>query len=411
MSRAWINHQTMSKFKVKLDTRRQLQDGTYPLIIRIHSGTKRRDINLKTYLKESEFDASTQRVNSIHPNKKLINQKIQKQLLQLQAAALNIEIKEETVTASKIKTSIVKPILKLNFIQFGNKLIAEMEAVKRIGNAIAYRDALTALQTYSGKTELQFTDINYELLCQIENKMLIKGRGKNSVATYNRRWRAIFNRAINEDLIDSKLYPYRKYKIKGEGTAKRNIAKEDIIGIAKLDLEQDSQLFHARNYFMLSFNLRGMSFADMAGIKPSDIINGRLIYQRKKTHKLYNVKLTEKAQEILNYYQRPNRTFILPVLEDYMADNPRKQMVTIQQAIKVCNKYLNKIGEELKLPLTLTTYVARHSHSTIAKKMGYSKDMIAESLGHSIGSAITDTYLGNYDLEVIDAMNEAVCKF
>ena len=86
-------------------------------------------------------------------------------------------------------------------------------------------------------------------------------------------------------------------------------------------------------------------------------------------------------------------------------------MVTIQQAIKVCNKYLNKIGEELKLPLTLTTYVARHSHSTIAKKMGYSKDMIAESLGHSIGSAITDTYLGNYDLEVIDAMNEAVCKF
>ena len=282
----------MATFIIKLDTRREVKDGKYPLIIRVHSGGKRRDINLKTYLLESEFDKATQRVNSKHPNKKLINQKIQKQLLQLQEAALNIEIKEETVTASKIKTTIVKPILKLNFIQFGNKLIAEMEAVKRIGNAIAYRDALTALQTYSGKTELQFTDINYELLCQIENKMLIKGRGKNSVATYNRRWRAIFNRAINEDLIDSKLYPYRKYKIKGEGTAKRNIAKEDIIAIAKLDLEQDSQLFHARNYFMLSFNLRGMSFADMAGIKPSDITNGRLIYQRRKTHKLYNVKLT-----------------------------------------------------------------------------------------------------------------------
>lgn len=60
---------------------------------------------------------------------------------------------------------------------------------------------------------------------------------------------------------------------------------------------------------------------------------------------------------------------------------------------------------------TLTTYVTRHSWGTIAKKMGYSKDLISEALGHSYGNRVTEVYLDSYDMEVIDAMNEAVCKF
>jgi hypothetical protein len=69
MGKAWINHQTMSKIKVKLDTRRQLKDGTYPLIVRVASGKKHWDINLKTHLKERDFDSSTQRVSGKHPTK------------------------------------------------------------------------------------------------------------------------------------------------------------------------------------------------------------------------------------------------------------------------------------------------------------------------------------------------------
>ena len=43
--------------------------------------------------------------------------------------------------------------------------------------------------------------------------------------------------------------------------------------------------------------------------------------------------------------------------------------------------------------------------------MGYSKDLISEALRHSFGNKITEIYLDSYDMEVIDAMTEQVCKF
>lgn len=400
----------MAKAKAFLDTRRQLQDGTYPLVIRISSGKHRKDIRLKVYLKESQFDSTAQKVKRSHPNEKEINQRIRQSIIEVEKTALGLDLKDEVISAEKIKNSILKPTPKLNFMQFGRKMSEDMRAVNRIGNATAYRDAITALQTYSGKTDLQFTEVTYELLCTVENKMLAKGLKRNSIAAYNRAWRAVFNRAINENLVDSKHYPYRKYKLKVEGTAKRNITQEDIRAIANLILDEGSALWHARNYFMLSFNLRGMSFTDMASIRSTDIVNGRLLYKRKKTHKLYNIKLTDKAKEILSYYEQPHTPYILPVLNEFTGADGTRQMLVIRQAIKVTNKHLKRVGELIKLPQILSTYVARHSHATIAKRLGYSKDLISESLGHSYGNKITEIYLDSYDLETIDEMNEAVCK-
>ena len=401
----------MAKFKALLDKRRQLKDGTYPLIVRVHSGRKRSDINLRVYLKENQFDPITQKVKRSHPNEKVINQRLRQTLLDLEKTKLNLEIGDEVLSAEKIKSTLIKPLPKLNFIEYGEKIVAEMRAVNRIGNALAYEGALNALKTYSGRSSLQFKEFNYELLISMENKMKLKGLKRNSIASYNRSFRAIFNRAINENLIESKYYPYRKYKVRGEQTAKRNISKDDVGRIATLQLELESQQWHSRNYFMLSFNLRGISFADMASIKPTDISDGRLIYKRKKTHKHYNIQLTEKAKEILSYYQQPDRTYILPVLGEDIVTNPDRQRKTIIQAIKVCNKHLKDIGETLEIQKLLTTYVARYSWANIAKSLGYSKDLIAEALGHEFGNAVTGIYLDSFDQSVIDAMNEAVCKF
>jgi integrase/recombinase XerD len=398
----------MATFKVQLEKRRQLKDGSYSLIIRIFNGRKFRDVNLKIRLKEDEFDSSLQRAVK-HPNKRAINQKITQTLIQLQETTLKYELADEQTTAQKIKTGAKKPQAKLDFYEFGEKIKKEMESVGRLGNAAAYKAAICALKTYSGKNNLQFPEVNYEFLSALDNKMLLAGLKKNSIAAYHRSIRAIFNRAINTDLVDIKLYPYRRFKIRGEGTAKRNITKLDLVAIDALLLEPDSPMWHSRNYFMLSFNLRGISFTDMATIKPSDISKGRLNYKRKKTHKVYNVKLTPKATEILDYYIQPDGMYILPIIRADIVSNSERERVYIQQAIKTCNKYLKRIGVAAKLEQAITTYFTRHSWATIAKKMGYSKDLISEALGHSFGSKITDTYLDSFDQDVIDKMNDTVC--
>lgn len=58
----------------------------------------------------------------------------------------------------------------------------------------------------------------------------------------------------------------------------------------------------------------------------------------------------------------------------------------------------------------LTTYYARYSWANIAKSLGYSKDQIAEALGHEYGNTVTGIYLDHYDLPVIDQMNECVLE-
>jgi len=86
-----------------------------------------------------------------------------------------------------------------------------------------------------------------------------------------------------------------------------------------------------------------------------------------------------------------------------------KEQFYSRQGYKLCNKYLKRICDLCGIEETVTTYVARHSWATSAKRLGYSKDLIAEALGHEYGNRITGIYLDDYDLEVIDEMNERVC--
>jgi integrase/recombinase XerD len=195
---AWLGltPNPMSTFKVLLDKRRQLKDETYPLILRVYSGRGRREINLKTYLKEKDFDDSTQKVVGKHPNKKLINQKIQNAILQVQQTTFNLEIADEVITSEKIKNLVVKPQSKLDFIEFGWLKVEELKAQGKYGNSCFYSAGISTLKKYSGKTYLAFKEINYTFLKQLEGKMLAKGVKVNTVAltfrTISRRMYALY---------------------------------------------------------------------------------------------------------------------------------------------------------------------------------------------------------------------------
>lgn len=44
-----------------------------------------------------------------------------------------------------------------------------------------------------------------------------------------RNIRAVFNDAINEDIVSQNLYPFRKFKIKKEKTIKRSMTADKLI--------------------------------------------------------------------------------------------------------------------------------------------------------------------------------------
>jgi len=158
----------------------------------------------------------------------------------------------------------------------------------------------------------------------------------------------------------------------------------------------------------LSFYLIGISFTDLAYLTPKNLVDGRVIYRRRKTHKLYSIKLFPKAEVILNELHQPGIKYLLPILPNDITEGSLRSKELINQWIKTTNKYLKRLGEQVGINAPLTTYVARHTFATCAKRLGYSNELIAEALGHEYGNRVTNIYLDSFDKAVVDEMHGRV---
>jgi integrase len=98
------------------------------------------------------------------------------------------------------------------------------------------------------------------------------------------------------------------------------------------------------------------------------------------------------------------------VLTEEDMRNPIKLVNIAIQKRKVINSHFNKIHKILGTNEPITSYVFRYSYANIAKQLGYSKDLIAEALGHEYGNSVTSIYLEQFDLELVDDMNENILK-
>ena len=47
-----------------------------------------------------------------------------------------------------------------------------------------------------------------------------------------------------------------------------------------------------------------------------------------------------------------------------------------------------------------------YTYANVAKQLGYSKDLIAEALGHEYGNSVTGIYLEQFDNDIVDKMNQ-----
>jgi integrase/recombinase XerD len=398
----------MVQLKLVLDTRRQKADGSFPISYRVTQVKKVIYISSGISIQEIYWEIETRSIKKNHPNAVSINTALSKKFYEIQKAILDLTdmaiFSFEHLRDKLDKKPVVTPIVK-SFNDYSKEVISSLHAVKRVGNATVYQTAVNQLMKFWGKPNLDFTDIDYNLLDAYRNHLISRGIKINSISNYFRTIRAIYNRAIKAKLVSRDKYPFYDVSIKTEKTVKRAISKDHIKIIEGLNLIPHTQEWHARNYFLLSFYLIGMSFTDMAYLKNTDIINGRVSYRRKKTHKLYNIKLFTQAEDIIRLYYKHGSIYILPILPFDILEETKNCKAIISQWIKTTNKYLNRLISD-----PLTTYVSRHTWATTAKKLGYSNEMIAEALGHEYGNKVSNIYLDSFDTPLIDEMHKDIIK-
>lgn len=286
-----------------------------------------------------------------------------------------------------------------DFTKYTKSRIRILKEEKRFAQAESYETTIMHLKVFALKDDILFKEINLDFLQRFERHL--SGKKVNTIRAYMNNIRAIFNHAIDNDVIKIELFPFRKFKIKEEKTRKRNL---DIAEIRKL-LSIDLNIFQQRamDLFMLSFYLLGMNFKDMLYLTPADVNRGRIEYGRAKTGKNFSIKIYPPAMRIIEKYK--GKKYLLKFLEQ---SNPKRDKA-YKDVITETNKQLKKIAEIAELDIPLSTYYARHSWATIAYKLGITKDVISEALGHSTGSQMTEIYMER-DNTYVDEANRKVIQ-
>ncbi len=392
----------MATLSLVLDKRRQKKDGTFPLVFQVVMNTVPVKISTGLSINEYDFDS----VAGVHKRSIILNDQ-----LNILEATYSKRLQQFCLldptcrSANEIKKYLLnKTPDELTISEFWDNTILELRNLGRLGGANIYSQSKVRIGKHID-LNIPFRKFVYRDLLTLEQQMHMAGIGTNSVGVYFRTFRAICNKAIKEDVVNYEWYPFRKYTIKKEKTTPRVISKNELSQYFSLDIPVEHSSFVYWNVGKLLFMLRGINITDLLLLKKTNIRNGRVIYKRAKTGKLYSIKLTEDIEDVFAAFS-PNETLLGLVTQEQINSTRRKEH--FNQRIKVINQHLDKLGRLLSLEEKLTTYVFRYTYANVAKQLGYSKDLIAEALGHEYGNSVTGIYLEQFDLEVVDSMNDNI---
>ena len=243
-------------------------------------------------------------------------------------------------------------------------------------------------------------EITAEVMEDYERYLKNRNLTMNSISFYMRTLRTVLNKAVKLHLIES-IAPFQSVYTGIAQTVKRAIDIDSIKRIKEVDLSLYPHLAYARDIFLLSLSLRGMSFIDMAYLTYDNLRNGYLAYYRRKTGGRLDIRWEQQMQAIIDKYPKDSR-YLLPILTNDADDRQ-----TYKKLSKRINRHLRKVGEMAQLPIPLTMYVARHSWASIAKQKQIPISVISDALGHD-SEKTTLIYLSALDTSAVDNANSEI---
>lgn len=287
------------------------------------------------------------------------------------------------------------------WFDFIRSMVAMKTRVGRLGTAKTYRDALNSFSSFRQGHDLVLDALDGELISLYE--AWLKGRGlkRNSSSCYLRTLRTLYRKAVRMGLTTDKDI-FRHVFTGFARTSKRAIPLESIRSIRLLRLPQGSFLAFARDMFLLSIYLQGMSFVDLAYLRKSDIRSGQLQYSRRKTRQSLYISWEPSMQAIVDKYahQTAGSPYLLPIIAR-QDGTERRQYEQMEHNV---NRSLKKIGGMVGLHIPLTTYVARHSWASTMRDLGYDLSIVSAGLGHE-SLRTTQIYLSTIDTSAVCQAN------
>ncbi|MDE6100861.1 MAG: site-specific integrase, partial [Paramuribaculum sp.] len=309
-----------------------------------------------------------------------------------------------TYTADDIIEEFSRYKVECSLFNFMKKVIARLKHNGRIRTSETYTATLNSYRKFRQDEDIMLDSLTADDMEAYEAWLRRRGLSPNTVSFYIRILRAVYNRAVEENLTENRN-PFRHVYTGIDKTVKRALPLPLIRKIRNLDLSFAPALDYARDMFILSFYLRGMSFIDMAFLKKNDLSSGRIVYRRRKTGQRLNIAWTKEMQSLVDKYPANDTDYLLPIIRNSRAS---ERYIYRNTAYNI-NHNLKKVARLAGIAIPLTLYVARHSWASVARSKGIPLSVISEGMGHDSEST-TQIYLASLDTTVVDRANSLILR-
>ena len=407
----------MVSTKILLYKHKTLSNGRHPIILQAISNRKVKKITLGYDSTEKEWNTEKSRFRRSVDNHEQKNMALRRYELMAQKLIDEAILSGKPLSLIEFKRKFSgTQTSTTDFFEFADELMAEMRQSGKIGNMQVYKNITNSVKSFADR-KINFEDIDVTFLHKWEVWLIGDKRDRKGVAPstanqYMRTVSAIFNKAISRDLIAHELYPFRnQFNPKGYSYAHlksepnhRAFSEEELGKFKDFDEAKYPKLAYAKDYFMFMYYCRGINWTDFCHLKPASVRNGRIIYTRQKTGKLFSIKISASLQELIDKYK--GGVYLFPVLSNFHK-TPTQRANRIRKCIRQVNRDLKEIAIRIGIEPDISTYTARHNYAMSLKRAGIRLGLISDAMGHA-DSKVTRHYLSSFEDDQIDETDDVL---
>ena len=324
-----------------------LANNESPLMLRVTKDRKRKYSSIGISVNPVYWDFEKNKPRRNCPDKTRIEQIIAEQIRKYREQILDFQAEDKEFTPASLHDRVNNHAKNRTVGDLFRSHIADLKSQKRSGYALTFSELYNSLIQFNGHLDIYFSDIDTVWLKRYEMWQRGQNLLENTIGKRFRTLRVLYNIAIERNLVKRDLYPFHAFKVSKlhQATAKRAISKEEIMQV--IDYRgKDMYTCLAIDLFAFSYFSAGINFVDMAHLKQSNIVDGRLIYTRQKTNKLIRLPLQPKAREIIGKYITPSHNdqdYIFPILSSFHKTEVQ-QRNRLHKVLSNVNKRLKEVG-------------------------------------------------------------------
>ena len=400
----------MAKVRIIINKSKRDTMGRCPLKIRVtHQGVRKEIYIPGVKIEPKNWDAKKQRVK----NSTMLNVKIQNTVNQLNQEIYKCMAQETEIRPDAILEKITNgtPRTKanpLNAIQYCQVNFLN-DPTLVYSTRKTYGSFINTLKEFDPNITLDKMDIKWVASFK---EFLLKSKKLNlyTINTRIKHVKRICRHAYDHKVISK--YPLEGLKITRATGNRQHLSIDQL-----RELESycpSKPLVHTHKAFLFGC-YTGLRFSDLATLSyknisvhhKSSIPEYRLQYQMRKTGKILNVLLSQKALNLLNIDDIGKDRLVFELLKDSDLEKSSDKLAKkIESVNALANKRLKMICEEAGIKDKMSFHSARHTFFCIALELGVDLMSLKELGGHS-DLKVTQEYLKVTDTR----KNEAMLKF